>query len=201
MLKLLELPLKSPAGPLLGVGQVFKFMDNYPLQGCLNSLERKACLEWEVRSEEPGVTENKRGQSVASFSGHSHRPASDRLQYPKMEGQDLVHFITWMTSVSTQVDTDIIHVMKYTCTFPLCFCIMQAIKNWTVGSPGNEVNKPDERLQCVVECLPRVDTDVIHVIKWTRPPPSVFAYWKQSTVRRPGYEVNQSDKKVTVCKL
>ena len=31
----------------------------------------------------------------------SHRPVFDRLQYAKMEGEGLVSFITWMTSVST----------------------------------------------------------------------------------------------------
>jgi len=30
----------------------------------------------------------------------------------------------------------------------------------------------------------KVDTDVIHVIKWTRPSPSVFAYWKWSKTGR-----------------
>ena len=31
----------------------------------------------------------------------SHHPVFDRLQYAKTEGESLVHFITWMTSVST----------------------------------------------------------------------------------------------------
>ena len=37
--------------------------------------------------------------------------------------------------LSTQVDIDIYQ------TFPLHFCILQAIKNWMVGRPGNEAMK------------------------------------------------------------
>ena len=40
--------------------------------------------------------------------------------------------------LSTLVDTDVIHVIKMDQAFPLHFCILQAIKNWTVGRPGNE---------------------------------------------------------------
>ena len=35
------------------------------------------------------------------------------------------------------VDTDVIHIIKWTRPFPL-FYILQAIKNWTVGRPENE---------------------------------------------------------------
>ena len=36
-----------------------------------------------------------------------------------------------------KVDTDVIHMIYA----PLCFCILQVIKHWTVGVPGNEVKK------------------------------------------------------------
>ena len=34
-----------------------------------------------------------------------------------------------------------IHVIKWTRSiFPLCFCILQAVKKWTVGRPRNKAN-------------------------------------------------------------
>ena len=36
------------------------------------------------------------------------------------------------------VYTDVIHAVKCSQAFPLHVCILQAIKNWTVGRPGNE---------------------------------------------------------------
>ena len=40
---------------------------------------------------------------------------------------------------------NVIHVIKWT---SLCFCILQAIKNWTVGRPGNEASKIVQCQQC-----------------------------------------------------
>ena len=40
--------------------------------------------------------------------------------------------------LSTQVDTDAIYMIKCSQAFPLRFCTLQAIKNWTVGRPGNK---------------------------------------------------------------
>ena len=39
------------------------------------------------------------------------------------------------------VDTDFIHVIKWTWPSPLRFCIPQAIKNWMVGRPRKEASK------------------------------------------------------------
>ena len=36
------------------------------------------------------------------------------------------------------VYTDVIHVVKCSQAFPLCVCILQVVKNWTVGRPRNE---------------------------------------------------------------
>jgi len=61
----------------------------------------------------------------------SHHPIFDRLQYAKMEGEALVHFI------------------KMDQAFPLCFCILQAIKNWMMGRPGNEASNSTVQLPVV----------------------------------------------------
>ena len=37
--------------------------------------------------------------------------------------------------------------------FPLCFCILQAIKNWTVGRPGNEATTLVGPTQVHTSCM------------------------------------------------
>ena len=56
---------------------------------------------------------------VSLVSRPSHHPVFEHLQYAKMEEEGLVHFITWMTFY-----------------LPICFRILQVIRNWTVGRPG-----------------------------------------------------------------
>ena len=41
-------------------------------------------------------------------------------------------------------DTDIIHVIKWT-RLLLCFFVLQAIKNWMMGRPGNEAKTLQEK--------------------------------------------------------
>ena len=41
------------------------------------------------------------------------------------------------------VDTDVIQVIKWTRPSRLRFCILQVIKIWTVGRPGNEATKTE----------------------------------------------------------
>ena len=43
----------------------------------------------------------------------------------------------WGTPLSTKVNTD---ADKIYLAFPLCLCILQAVKNCTVGRPGNKAN-------------------------------------------------------------
>ena len=113
---------------------------------------------------------------------YSHCSVFDHLQYAKMEGKDLIHFIMWMTWVSNysffvlNLEHYVFHFENFqnSCkclgqklqdktsssffwweTPPpsvylgrhwqhsndkngLCFCIRQAIKNWTVGRSGNK---------------------------------------------------------------
>ena len=102
--------------------------------------------------------------SLASFLDLSNHPVFDHLQYAKTERGEggLVHFITWMIYL---------------------------------GEEGVSKDKPQAR-SFDGGLLPRlstkVDTDDVHMIKWTRPLPSVFVYCGRSKTgwwsRRPGNE-------------
>ena len=66
--------------------------------------------------------------------------------------------------------------------FWLRFCILQAIKNWSWGRPGNEAMCVCMCVVCVCVCV-RVCVCVcglVHVVRFTRPSGSVFAYYKRS---------------------
>ena len=51
----------------------------------------------------------------------SHCPVFDHLQYAKTEGENLVHFITWITSVSSKVDKGVSDWKNAFCAHGLCF--------------------------------------------------------------------------------
>ena len=67
------------------------------------------------------------------FSLHEH----SKLQHLGQKLQDKASSSPQARSFLRLVDTDVIHVIKYTKVFPFRFCILQVIINWTVGRPGN----------------------------------------------------------------
>ena len=121
----------------------------------------------------------------------SHCPVFDRLQDAKTEGEGLVSFITWMTSVSTRVDRGgegfLIERGHFTHTF---FVLNQERHAFRFANVRNSSawgrNYKTRHLAHSFDRWPLPPsvylggTDIIHMINDTRPSPSVFAYCKQS---------------------
>ena len=97
----------------------------------------------------------------------SHRPVFDRLQYAKTEGEGLVHFITGGV--------------------PDRISLHECSKFQHLGQ-----KLQDKAQACFFDQEPLPPSvylgrqNVIHVIKWTRPSPSVFTYCKRSKTGRWG---------------
>ena len=43
--------------------------------------------------------------------------------------------------LSTEVDSDVIHMIKWTRPYPSAFAYCKRSKNWMVGRPGNEATQ------------------------------------------------------------
>ena len=110
----------------------------------------------------------------------SHRPVFDRLQYAKMEREGLIHLFTWMTSVSIWVEREgggrgpwsKEHILRTRSSFWIknfffCLTNTQNFSTW-------DRRKKGLNLALSIEHPSPLDSDVINMIKWTKPPPPLL---------------------------
>ena len=126
------------------------------------------------------------GAGLSLVPRPSHCQVFKCLEYAKMEGESLVHFITWMRSVSTEGGGGAGSPNEGTSLRPLLvvFISSTGVLNVCKVKSVPLLVQNEERLWVMHPPTPppsayQVDTDIIHVIKWTRPSPFIFAYWKQ----------------------
>ena len=98
----------------------------------------------------------------------------------KAKGEGLVHFITWITSVSTLGRqryvwgggvSDWRMNLMHACQEQYVFLFYESLKLQRMGlkQQGKASSSFFQSGTPAHLCLPKVDTDVIHLIKWTRP--------------------------------